>query len=81
MAKEKYEKQQAKNVEQKVEEEKIEETKEEVFTIEEFCSLKDLSKYYLDSFLMSFGNTEKKSISAWKNILIEGRLIKEEQIK
>jgi hypothetical protein len=48
-----------------LEEEVIEEKEEvnvDVFTIEEFCNLKNLEKYYLDSFIMSFGNVIKKSI-------------------
>ena len=55
--------------------------KEDIFTIEEFCSLKDLNKYYLDSFKMIFGNMDKKTISEWTKILVKKQLIKEEQIK
>ena len=54
---------------------------EDLFSIEEFCNLKNLNKYHLDSLKMIFGNTEKKSIKEWKIVLLKNKLIKEDLIK
>lgn len=54
---------------------------EDLFIIEEFCNLKNLNKYHLDSLIMIFGNTEKKSVREWKNVLLKNKLIKEDLIK
>lgn len=61
--------------------EKTKEVKEDLFSIEEYCSLKNLDKYHLDFLKMSFGIIEKKTVKQWTELLLKDKLVKEKLIK
>ncbi len=47
---------------------------EQIFSIQEFCTLKKLSKYHYDS-LSAIYNKVKKTISNWEKELVNSKLI------
>ncbi len=48
---------------------------EQVFSIQEFCTLKKLNKYYYDSLSITFNNKIKKTINNWEKELVNSKLI------